>query len=193
MPAPVAPLLGFALGALFAWAAGDELSRSPGSAVMSRCLLLVAIFSIVVFAPVTAYFVSFAADWSFAYLVDTERIPGAVDLALVLVTVASVPLGFTVAARSPSVGRVGRLARVAGAPALLSAAFLIVAGPRLALHASYAQFHGDFGVSSVAGSPLGYALLWMDGVLLAGVLLTARAIRRIGEETRRDSPRRGDE
>ena len=94
MPAPIAPLIGFALGVAFAWWAREELARSQASAgVGSRSLVIVTLFATVVFAPIGAYFLAFEADWSYAIFVDTGRIPSALQLALVLLDAASVPVG----------------------------------------------------------------------------------------------------
>jgi hypothetical protein len=185
VPAPVAPLVGFSLGVAFAWAAADELGRAGGFSI-SRSLVVVTLFSLLVFAPVSAYFLAFAPDWAYAYLVDSQRLPSAVDLGLVLVDAASVPAGFALAARLASSHRFGQIVQLAAVPALLVAVFLLVSLPRLAVHGSFAQYHGDFGVRSVAGSPLGHALLWMTAVLLAAVAWTVRALRRISQGSRRD-------
>jgi len=105
MPAPFAPLLGFALGIAFAWWAREELARtSVSGGVGTRSLVIVILFATMVFAPINAYFLAFEADWSYAYFVDTRRIPSALQLALVLLDAASVPVGFVVAA-SPAKSR----------------------------------------------------------------------------------------
>ena len=185
MPAPTAPLFGFVLGIAFAWAASDELQRVAGTAGASRSLILVTLFSLLCFAPVAVYFLAFVPDWSYAYLVDPERLPNAVDLALALLDAASVPAGFVVATRSAGGKRLGSLLRLAAAPGLLALAFLVVCLPRLSVHATFAQYHGDFGTRSVAGSPLGYALLWMAAVLGASVAWTIYCLRAISSGTKR--------
>jgi hypothetical protein len=185
MPAPTAPLIGFALGVAFAWAASDELSRSAASGGASRSLVLVTLFSLLCFAPISAYFLAFAPDWSYAYLVDSQRLPSAVDLGLALLSVASVPAGFAIAARPASAKRLGPVVRLAAAPALVTIIFLFASIQRLTVHATYAQFHGDFGTRSVAGSPLGYALLWMAAVLGGAIAWTARCLRSMGASGRR--------
>ncbi len=171
------------LGVAFAWAAADELARTAGSGVTSRSMVVVSLFGLLVFSPIAAYFLAFAPDWSYAYLVDPQRLPSAVDLTLVLLDVASVPLGFALAARRASQRRLGSLVRLATAPALGALLILVAGFQRLAVQGSYAQFHGDFGTHSVAGSPLGYSLLWMAAVLAASVLWTARSLRRLGGGT----------
>jgi hypothetical protein len=183
VPAPVSPLVGFLLGVAFAWAAAAERGRAHPAELAARSVTVVALFSLLLFAPVSAYFLAFAPDWSYAYLIDTHRLPGATDLIVVLLDVASVPLGFVLGARRMRERRPGAVVRLAALPCLAAVAVLIVALPRLSVHATYAQYHGDFGVRSVAGSPLGYALLWMDSVLTGGVLWTAHALRRLGSAT----------
>lgn len=178
MPAPIGPLVGFTLGIVFAWVAGVGLAGR--SHALGRATLLVSAYAVLVFAPAAAYFVVYAADWSFAYWIDTERLPTALDPALVLFDAVSVPLGFGIGARQLGARRSSVLARIAAVPAAASMAFVVVASPRLSVDATYARFHGDFGTQSVAGSPLGYALLWMAVVAAAGALLTARTLRRLG-------------
>lgn len=187
MPAPTAPLIGFALGVAFAWAASDELARSAGSAATTRSFVLVTLFSLLCFAPISAYFLAFAPDWSYAYFVDSQRLPSAVDIGLALLNVASVPVGFAVAARSASAKRLGPLLRLGGVPALGAVIFLLGSLPRLSVQATYAQYHGDFGTRSVAGSPLGYALLWMAAVLGAAIAWTVHSLRLLGSGGRRTS------
>ncbi len=142
-------------------------------------MVVVTLFSLLVFSPIAAYFLAFAPDWSYAYVVDPQRLPSAVDLGLVLLDVASVPAGFALAARRAGQRRLGPLVKLAAAPALGALLILVAGFQRLAVQGTFAQFHGDFGTRSVAGSPLGYSLLWMAAVLAGGVLWTARSLRRI--------------
>jgi hypothetical protein len=182
MPAPVTPLLGFALGVACAWAAVGDLGRST-SGLGGRALLLTTAFALLVFAPVAGYFVAFEPDWSFAYFVDSERLPTAVPIAVVLVAAASVPAGFLAAVADARAHRLGRVLRKAAVPAALAAVFLLATFSRLSVHANYAQFHGDFGTRGVAGGPLGYALIWMLGVLAAATAWTLRALQRMSRES----------
>ncbi|WP_437736231.1 hypothetical protein [Sorangium sp. So ce1335] len=195
MPAFVAPLVGFALGALLAWFSAAAPHRpgapraaeprlAPGS--RDRPLALVSLFAVLVFAPVCAYFLVFAPDWSFAYLVDTRRIPSAVDLVLLLLDAASVPAGFAAAHRFASraggrptaQGAVRALAVFGGGPIAVALVAVLALSRRLALDGTYRQVEGDFGVHPVAGGPLGYALLWMYTMLAAGFAVTVSALLR---------------
>jgi hypothetical protein len=180
MPAPLAPLIGFALGVGFAWWARDELARSQaGGGIGTRSLVIVALFATIVFAPIAAYFLAFEADWSYAYFIDTRRIPSALQLLLVLLDAASVPVGFVVAAAYAKTRKLVPLLVLAGPPVVVSLVAVAAAAGRLGIQASYAQYHGDFGTRSVAGSSLGYALLWMDTLLVLGVVWTNRQVQRL--------------
>jgi hypothetical protein len=185
MPGPVAPLLGFALGVAFAWASTEELSHR-GSAAGTRALLVAALFGLIVFAPVTAYFLAFWSDWAFAYTIDTERLPDLAQLGLVLVNAASCPLGFAVAARPALERRSPALLRLLAVVLIPAAALVLGSFRRLAVSATYAQFHGDFGTRPIAGSALGYAVLWMLAVLTVSALWTARGLRRMSAAAARD-------
>jgi hypothetical protein len=185
MPAPLAPLIGFALGVAFAWWAREELARSQsGGGIGSRSLVIVTLFATAVFAPIGAYFLAFEADWSYAYFIDTRRIPSALQLALVLLDAASVPIGFVVAASYARARKLVPLFTLGTTPAIFALACMALSAGRLGIHASYAQFHGDFGTRPVAGSSLGYALLWMDAVLVTGVVWTTRHLQRLGRASR---------
>ncbi|MBK7586522.1 MAG: hypothetical protein IPI67_40830 [Myxococcales bacterium] len=184
MPAPVAPLIGFILGLTFAWLGAEELAQSGG--LGARALTVVGLFSLLVYAPIAGYFLAFAPDWAYAYAIDSQRLPGAVDTAWVLCDAASIPAGFAAAARHARVKRVAPLLRLGALPAVLAVGFILAVLPRLGVHASYAQFHGDFGVRPVSGSPLGFALLSMTLILLAGIGVTVVWLRRSSRAARSD-------
>jgi hypothetical protein len=181
VPAAVAPLFGFLLGVAFAWAAEGELARAQRSPWTTRSMLLSCAFGLLIHAPVAGYFLAFAADWALAYLIDSQRLPGAFELGLVLLDAASVPIGFAVAARAAAARRLGTLIKLAAPPGMVALAFVVVTLPRLGTQATYAQYHGDFGTRPVAGGSLGYALLWMLCVLCLAFAWTWRALRRFGE------------
>jgi hypothetical protein len=69
-------------------------------------------------------------------------------------------------------------------PAIFALACIALTAGRLGIQASYAQFHGDFGTRPVAGSSLGYALLWMDALLVLGVVWTTRQVQRLARPSR---------
>ena len=170
-------MLGFIVGIGFAWSTADALTRLQGSAARDRALALVALFGMLVHAPVAGYFLAYAPDWSLAYWFDSSRIPEAGRLALVLVDAASPALGFAVATRGNRVLKRASLVRVAAPAAVLGLTWLTISFSRLSVSASYKQFHADFGITPVAGSGLGYALLLMWPVWLIGWWWTNRALR----------------
>jgi hypothetical protein len=180
MPVVAAPLFGFALGALFAWAASEELSRT-GGAVTSRSLVVAASFGILVYAPAAAYFTAFFPDWSYAYFVDSEHRSIALDVALVMFTALSVPLGFTLLSGAAAARKSATLARVAAAACTVATVFLFTLLPRLRVIATFAQFHGDFGTEPLAGSPVGLALIWMTTVVAFSAAWTTRMLRRLAD------------
>lgn len=184
MPAFVAPLLAFVLGLAFAWSASEELASDPTSVLGSRSLVVATLFSVLVFAPAAGYFVAFHGDWAFAFLVDTRRLPSAVILALVLIDAVMVPIGFVVGAPLARQRRLKKLLSVAAIPSFVALMLMLILSHRLGSSATYAQFHGDFGVRSVAGTPLGYALVWMNGVLATAVALTVRQLRKLSVAAR---------
>jgi len=184
MPALVAPLVAFILGIAFAWSAAQELASDPTSVLGSRGLLVATLFSFLVFAPAAGYFLAFHGDWAFAYLVDARRLPSAVLLALALIDAVLVPVGFVVAAPQARQHRLKKLLTIAGGPAFVALLLLLIFARRWGHAATYTQFQGDFGIRSIAGTPLGYALVWMNGVLAAAVALTVRHLRRLAAAAR---------
>jgi hypothetical protein len=185
MPAPTAPFIGLALGAAFAWAAADELARRGGTAAGSRGMVVALTFGLGIFAPAAGYFLAFWPDWCFAYLLNTERLPAYAALLLVLFNAASCPLGFAVAAKAAGERRPMRVARLSAFALIPALAWLLATFKRLAVSATYAQFHGDFGIRPVAGSALGYALLYMAIVVAATAIWTIHALRRLSSAAAR--------
>jgi hypothetical protein len=88
----------------------------------------------------------------------------------VVVAAASVPSGFfwgaTLVARRHQ-SALGRYLAVGG---VLVLALCIALWRRISTQATYAQFHGDFGLQPLAGTEFGYAILWM--LLLLGLAST---------------------
>lgn len=188
MPALLAPFVGFALGALLAWMRGLEGESAEDAPLLGRPATVVALFALLVFAPACGYFLFFAGDWACAYLLDTQRIPSAVALVVVLGDAAAVLLGFGLArmrVRERDAFSALLLAAVPSGAALLGLLALLA---RLRVYATYRQFHGDFGAEPLAGGPLGYAVLWMDLLLVAGMLVAARALGRTPRPIRPGGP-----
>ncbi len=174
----LAPLLGLALGALFALFASDELARTHGPPTGTRAAAVVTLFSLLVFGPFAGYFVVQATDWSLAYLVDSRQVPSALLLLLVLLDVATVPLGFVLAS-SAARGR----QPVAVLPLVLvpMALGVVVAGllaHRLSSLGSTVEVRRGLPRGAFAGSSLAQATSWLWLCLAAGVVWTAGDLRR---------------
>lgn len=174
MPLPLGPFVGFALGVLLALFAPRASLPDAGPA-HPRPRLLVALFAALVFAPVCAYFLAFAGDWSIAYLTDSRAIPSALLLILVALDALSVVVGFSVGRGSHRSLRA--VTALIGVPLGAVLIFIVLFFGRLRVDGTFHQVRGDFGTQPVAGGPLGYALVWMFGLLAAGFGLTLRLFR----------------
>ena len=124
-----------------------------------------------------AYFVTMHGDWAYLYLVRFSRIPSAVDLALVCLAAAQVPLGFALASPWAIAKRGPALLKVGAVLGALLVVACIVAARRLSVSASYAQYHAGFGVVPLGQSPLGRGVLLSWVALLAGYGWSAHVLR----------------
>jgi hypothetical protein len=174
MPAAVAPLIGFAIGAVLAWVRTAAHRSEVGE---RHDAWVIGLFALLVFTPASGYFLLFAGDWSYAYLVDAQRIPSAVQLTLLIGDAASVLVGFWVARRSLASRAPRAIVATLAVPAVLALAALLALSARLSVDASYEQFQGGYGATPLAGGRLGAAILWMDLVIVLGAVLAARALR----------------
>jgi hypothetical protein len=182
VPAPVAPLIGLLVGVTFHWSGSRQLARAArGTAIEIRAQLLVLAYTLLLFAPFNAYFLAFSTDWAFVYLVDVTDNRSALVLASLFADCASVLVGFNLGRRFMADKRPGALAALLVPTGALLLLFLVGASRRLGVAATYAQYHGDFGVRPLGGSPLGYALLWFGAVFVAGTVWTALQLRHLGE------------
>jgi hypothetical protein len=179
MPIPFAPLVGLALGAALAWIAAPEISRDDGPIALSRPFAVVLAFALLVWLPVVGYFVAFHGDWAYLYAVPCQRVPSAIDMALVLFAAGAVVGGFCLAVPTVRKRRFGPVITLLVVPGAVSVAALIVAARRLAVSGSFAQFHGDFGTEPIAASTLGRGVLFMGVVLALGIAWTVRALLRM--------------
>lgn len=178
MPLPLALLSGFVLGMSLAWLARAELSRSEVPLVLARPFLVAVGLGLVVYAPVTGYFVALHGDWAYLYLVQPSRVPSAVDLVLVLACGAAVPAGFALATPWATQRRGGPILQASGAIALAAFVLAGIFSRRLAVSASFAQFHGGFGTVPLGHSPLGRGVLSSWLAVAAGYAWTAWVLRR---------------
>jgi hypothetical protein len=178
VPILFALLIGLALGAAFAWLAGPELASDEAPIALSRPFAIVAAFAAFVWVPVAGYFVAFHGDWSYLYVVPWRQVPSAVDLLLALLAGAAVIGGFVVATAPVRRRHFGPVVALAAGPATVALVGLTASARRLAVSATYAQFHGDFGAEPIGASVLGKGVLLMGIVLVAAVAWTVRSLLR---------------
>jgi hypothetical protein len=179
MPIVFAPLFGLAFGAAFAWLAGFELASDEGPIALSRPFAIVAAFAGLVWLPIVGYFVAFHGDWSYLYVVPWRQVPSAVDLLLALVSGVAVVVGFVAAIGPVRRRHFGGVVALVTGPATIALVGLTAAAHRLAVSATYAQFHGAFGTEAIGASALGKGVLLMGIVLAAAIAWTARSLIRL--------------
>ena len=177
MPALVGPIVGFTLGVLLAWLGRGEAPREDSAAGRARALVA-ALFAWLTFAPACAYFVVFACDWALFYLADSRAVPSALLLVLVAIDAAAVMTGFWVGHRTARRGPAADPALLAlgAGPAAVAVALLLAFVGRLGVDGTFHQVSARFGTRAVAGGPLGYAILWMNAMIVGGVVIAARAL-----------------
>jgi hypothetical protein len=180
MPVLIALPFGLCLGVTFAWVGRRELRRAAPGDLGSRGLAIATLFSLFVFAPISAYFLAFEPDWSLAYLLDTAQASAALSPTLLLFELASVPGGFLLGRllleRAPDDAS---LLRLLSGGVVLTLGTAMLGLRRFAVQGTYAQFHGDFGTQPLAGSSLGYAVLLLGFWLTAGLGFAVWNLRRL--------------
>ncbi len=181
MPIPTQLLFTFASGVVVALAARAHLRGSPKSTFLCPEFGAYLLYAALVVVPASLYFYLFHGDWYLLYLVDSQRIPSALVLLACLVQVALGAGGFLLGASFVRNQRELVAGAVVGVAASLGAAAVPLARGRLGVVGTYAQYHGDFGLSPFGGELL-EAVLCMSLWMLVGLALLAY---RIGPGTRR--------
>jgi len=186
VPIPLVLWVGLLLGLAFARAASGVLSQTGNAGLSSPAFPIVSVFAVLVYAPVVGFSVSLAPDWACAYLIDTQRLPAAFETFSVVFAASSAVLGFIWGAE-PSARRhwnvIGRRMILVGIALVTTMAPLI---PRFKVQATFTQYRGDFGIRPIAGTELGYALLWMLVLLGLAGTWTIFSLYRMGRQPIRD-------
>jgi hypothetical protein len=177
MPLPFALPVGLLMGLTLAWFARAELARSDVSLILTRPFLATIGLAALIFGPVVGYFTAFHADWAYLYLVRPSRIPSAVDLVLVMLAAAQIPLGFVIAAPWAIAKRSARVLKVTVALAAPLLMGCVVFSRRLQVAATFAQFHGAYGTSALGGTPLGRGILLSWVALALGFAWSFHVVR----------------
>jgi hypothetical protein len=178
VPAFAAPFLGFALGGIFSWLGREELSRCNTS-LESRSFSVVTFFTLLIYAPIYCYLLGFATDWCFGYYIDPTQRTLPLMLLLSISTALSPVLGFVGVGIPAARQRFAAVVRLIATSLLIALTSLVPGVQRLAMDATYAQYHDDFGGGRLIGSSLGYGLLWMGSILSLGAIWAGRAVTRL--------------
>lgn len=168
---PLPPLLAFALltGFLASLAGRQELRMSPRPIVLTRGFASYVSYACLVVVPISVYFYVFHGDWFLLYTIDVSRIPSAVALVGFVVEAGLGALAFLLGAalvRNQRELIVGVLAAVVG---VLGAIAALAYGDRLGQVGTYAQFHGQFGLTGYSDGPLLTGALAMGGIAVVGL------------------------
>jgi hypothetical protein len=189
VPIPFAPLLAFVLGVVLAWVARDELARTPTECplIASRPVAVAIALAFFAYAPIVGYFVAFHGDWSYLYLYPHARIPSAIDLALVLLASAEIPLAMILAVPAARAKRLSSVVRLAATPLGAAIGLFAWCSRRLAVSATYTQFHGGFGTVPIGTSVLGRGVLFM---MIVGALAVVWSVRSMARASNRPVSRK---
>lgn len=180
MPLLLAPAVAALLGVVLALVGRDELRRTSGPVSATRGFLVCSLVSLLLFAPAVGFFVAFHPDWAYAYFVPGRRVPSAIDLVEVVALTAIPPATFSWAAVSLRRHAVREIVRGAGALVVLLAVAVALIGPRMSVVGSYEAFREGYDLVPLSGSPLGLAIVWVDGFLTLGVVWAALRLRAMG-------------
>lgn len=181
MPIQTQLLFTFASGVLVALAARADLRGSPRAVLLSHAFVAYLIYASLVVVPASLYFYLFHGDWYLLYLVDSQRVPSALVLLACTLEVGLGVGGFVLGAAFVRNQREPWAGAVIGVTASLGAAVIPLARQRLAVVGSYAQFHGDFGLSPFGGA-LQQGVVCMTLWTFLGLMLIAY---RLGPGARR--------
>jgi hypothetical protein len=178
VPVVSLPLFSIVVGLLLSWSArGREGNGSPrgGSLVM--------LYTLVVHAPACATLLALNPDWSCSYVVSPGRLQTALVLGSSLSTAAAVPLGFLLGKGRSRTRHTNPLLWATALFCSIATNTLLFIAP-LTRDATFVEYHNDFGVQGLAGSALGYSLIWAVVALGCALVFTHTHLRRFAQEHR---------
>lgn len=167
------PLAAFSSGALVGWL--GRKSRSADTEIWAEPRFHVSCwFGCGVLSPIAGYFLLYAPDWAFAYLVAPSALPRATVTLLIVLSGLSFPAGFAVSAANAERTPQAKSPVAAIASGLAALGVLLATVSRLVVDTTYAGYHGDLGTGSIASGRLGYALFFAFSVVGLASLGLAR-------------------
>jgi hypothetical protein len=130
---------------------GSELRLSPRHALLTGSFKAYALFLGLVLLPASTYFYAFHGDWFLLYVVDVRRIPSALALVVFVLEALLGTLAFLLGASLARSQRTSLGYALVGASAAGAASVLVLFQDRLLVVGTYAQYRGDFGLTSYGG------------------------------------------
>jgi len=177
---------GLLLGLSFARAAHGVLSQASVSSLSTPVFPVIAAFAGLVYAPLAGVSLALAPDWACGYLIDSQRLPVGFETFCVVFAALSVVAGYLWGAAPSARGRWNVIGRRMLGVGVAFTATLASLFPRLKVQATYAQYHGDFGIRPLSGGDLGYSVLRMLIVLGLSTALTIFSLYKMGRQPIRD-------
>jgi len=181
MPLPTFAFVAVSVGIAAALVGGSELRLSPRHALLTGCFRAYALFLALVLLPASAYFYAFHGDWFLLYTVDVRRIPSALALLAFMLEAALGTMAFLLGAMLARSQRASLGYGLVGASAAAAVSVLVLWQDRLLVVGTYAQYRGDFGLTSYGGA------LMQGSAAMGVIVLTSIAylLGRIHQTSRR--------
>ncbi len=161
MPLIALIALNFALGVGAVLASARELRASPRAAHETLSFRAVVLHDVLLPIPIATYLLARAADWTLSYTVDSARVPSLVLAMLVAAQGLAALAGFALGARLLRDHRPGVLPVFIALAGFVLIVGLVVARHRLGVLGTFAQYHGRFGLRTLATGGLVGPLLAM--------------------------------
>ncbi|MBL9025134.1 MAG: hypothetical protein JNL21_23250 [Myxococcales bacterium] len=178
MPLLVTPLLAFAIGTLLALGPRGPLdAREQRFATMGA-----AAYAALCFFPAAAWAAATQPSWALAYVIDGGRVPAVLLVAVAAASSVLVLLGLR-AGLSFAQATVDRRAALSAAPLAAAAVVLVFQADRLGVVGTHLAFvrASERGLEPLLSSRFGVVLAVHDALIVAGALLTYRAMAALGD------------
>ena len=172
MPLPTQLLFTFASGLLVALVARAELRGGARAIVRSQPFASYLLYLGLVIVPVSLYFTLFHGDWYLLYLTPMATLSSALVLLGALLEIALGAGGFLLGALLVRHRREPLLGALVGVVTSLAVAAVPWWSGRLAVVGTFAQFHGDYGLTPLGGALL-HGIVWMTLWTVLGLCLVA--------------------
>jgi len=171
------------MGLAFARVVKGLLLRATAAPYASPAFAVVTAYGLLVLGPLAGVSAAIAPDWTLSYLVDSQRSPVMLETLCVVTAAMSAPSGFLWGAALTIRRRQNILSQHVAGGTVVALLLCIVLWKRIIIQATYAQFHGDFGLQTLEGTELGYVILWMLLVLGLASTWTLYSLFKLEQQT----------